>query len=528
MKLLKDSTLKARESEITTLKEDVHRGEDNLKLLEESLMARLELALEDQSWQKLGREMGTELSQSSRVTINEMARAFWLKNPLIRRAIITQMNYVFGQGVEINSENGDVNEVIQSFLDDPKNKAEFTTHQMRMIKETELSLFANIYFIFFVHPITGKVRIRTIPVDEIHEIITDPEDNKTPMFYKRVFSKKKFNNTEGEFGEAQQITRYYKAWNITEKELAVVKKPKLEEAVIYHVSVNRLSDMKFGISEVYAATDWAKSYTGFLGDWSTIVKSYARFAWNLTSKNKTGLQAAKSKLSTTLSSSNSETNPAPATGSMFQTTEGSKLEPIKTAGATTSAKDGQNLIHMVSAATGIYYHYLTGDPSTGNLATAKSMERPMELQFKNRQQLWADVYINILNFVIDQSIKASTGKLKGAVDAEGVITLAGEEGRLINVKFPDILERDTLARVETIIKASTLDGKQLSNLIEAKVVARLMLEALGEKDIDEMINKMFDADGSPKVNAEQIITEQFSEMKEIIKNLNGNGIAKAN
>ena len=243
----------------------------------------------------------------------------------------------------------------------------------------------------------------------------------------------------------------------------------------------------------------------------------------MVSKNKTGVLAAKAKLSTTLSSSQSETNPPPVTGSTIHTTEGSKLEPIKTSGATTKAEDGDKLVHMVSAATGIFFHYLTGDPSTGNLATAKSMERPMELMFKDRQQLWIDVYTNILNYVIDQNISASQGLLKGALDEKtGNLLLTNKEERLINISFPDILEKDTTNRIDAIIKASTLDGKVLSNMIEAKTVARLLLEALGEKDIDEMLDKMF-PDGQPVQSTQQIMEEAFDELKEVIKNLKPNG-----
>jgi len=67
-------------------------------------------------------------------------------------------------------------------------------------------------------------------------------------------------------------------------------------------------------------------------------------------------------------------------GGTFVTTPGTRLEPIKTSGITTSMDDARRLMLMVCSATGINEPYLTGDPSTGNLATAKTMERPMELQ----------------------------------------------------------------------------------------------------------------------------------------------------
>ncbi|KKM02904.1 hypothetical protein LCGC14_1779780 [marine sediment metagenome] len=522
MKILTSKQEQTRQSEIEGLIREVATNESNYDLFTERI-AVLELALEDQDWLKLDFSNSKQLGRDALQKINDRARMFWLKNPLIRRATLTQANYVFGQGVEISSDNEDVNEVIQAFIDDQKNKAELTDHETRMIKEIELQLFANIYFVFFTDAMTGKVLIRTIPEYEIHDIIADPEDSKTPLWYKRVHQKSKFDFGSDSQGAGKQVTTYYKDWKSTNEKIQPPKDKIAEDAVIYHVAVNKLSDMKFGVSEVYSALDWSKAYTKFLEDWSTITRSYATFAWNMVSKNKTGVLAAKAKLSTTLSSSQSETNPPPVAGSTLHTTEGSKMEPIKTAGATTKAEDGDKIVHMVSAATGIFFHYLTGDPSTGNLATAKAMELPMQLQFKNRQKLWVGIYTNILNYVIEQNMTATKGKLKGARNAEtGNLELVGEENLLLNISFPDILEKDTTNRIDAIIKASTLDGKELSNMIEAKTVARLLLEALGEKDIDEMLDKMF-PDGQPVQSTQQIMEEAFDELKEVIKKLNFNG-----
>lgn len=519
MEIISDKTAKLREAQLTKLTEESNINFNNLEIFTERL-AQLEFAIEDQGWERIGDQINKEFSRSGIAMINDAARLFWLKNPLIRRAVLTQANYVFGQGVNIASENKDVNEVIQSFLDDKKNKAELTSHQNQMVKEIELSLFANIFFVFFTDKLTGAVKVRTIPEQEMKLIITDPEDSKTPLYYKRVYNRKEFNTSSGDFSGSIQITKYYKDFRASELDLRKVVLP-AEEAVIYHVSVNKLSDMQFGVSEIYAAIDWAKVYKSFLEDWVTITKSYAQFAWKMTSKNKTGMLRAKAKLNNTLSSDNTETNPPPATGGIFQGTGETKMDPIKTAGATTKADDGDKLVHMVSAATGIFYHYLVGDPSTGNLATAKSMERPMELQFKNRQQLWVDVYTNILNYAIDQSIIASAGKLTGARkkdDPDNIVLANGE--RMLSITFPDILEKDTKAHIEGILKAATLDGKPLAGTIEGKVVARMLLEALGESDIDEMIEKMFPGGEAVQPIAQQV-KESFIQLKEILESQNG-------
>ena len=59
----------------------------------------------------------------------------------------------------------------------------------------------------------------------------------------------------------------------------------------------------------------------------------------------------------------------------------------------------------------------------------------------------------------------------------------------LDVDWPEILERDTAAMVEAIVKAATLDGKPLAELFDNPTVARMLLRALGEDDIDELLKQ---------------------------------------
>jgi len=169
------------------LREEKRIAEENAELFEESYfelkerIAELELGLEDQGWQRLSGGTDKEFSKEGLRKINRLARLYWMKNPLIRRAVETQKNYVFGKGVNIYAEHEEINEVVQDFLKDRKNRIEFFEHQTMMQKEIDLALFGNIFFVFFINEYDGKVKIRTIPVDEIDEIITEPEDSKTPL-----------------------------------------------------------------------------------------------------------------------------------------------------------------------------------------------------------------------------------------------------------------------------------------------------------------------------------------------------------
>lgn len=467
-------------------------------------LASLELALEDQGWQRLTGGSDSEFSREALRAICHEARSYYLKNPLIQRGVNVQTHYVFGQGVEISAADPEINEVVQEFLDDGKNQAEFTGYQAQSQKESELTLFGNLFFTFFTTPRTGRVRVRTIPVDEIDDILTNPEDSKDPWWYKRTYQR------IGLDGVAQSVTAYYPDWRYTGQD-----KPAgtLETAPIYHVKVGGLSDMKFGVPETYAAHDWAKAYKSFLEDWATIVRAYSRFAWQLNTKGGSGsIARAKAKLGTTYGSSSGtgETNPPPVPGSTFIGQEGVSMTPIRTSGATTSADDGRRLLLMVAATMGLPESFF-GDVSVGTLATARSLDRPTELKFTARRTLWADVLRAILRYVVVQAVKARriAGRLIPDDDGTPRLELGQMTDRdtgegidrdpTINVTFPPILEHDVAASVGAIVQAATLGASgTLAGTIDAQTVTRLLLTALGVKDVDALMKVIYPPDADPE------------------------------
>jgi hypothetical protein len=271
--------------------------------------------------------------------------------------------------------------------------------------------------------------------------------------------------------------------------------------------------MRFGVPETYAAIDWARAYKQFLEDWATITRALARFAFKATTAGGArGVAAARAKLGSTIGSDDrSERNPPPVTGSTFIAAAGSgaDLTPIRTAGATTSAEDGRWLLLMVAAAMGLPEIFF-GNADVGNLATAKTLDRPTELKFRDRQTLWADVIGDILGYVVDQAVIAPRGPLLGAVatddDGERVVTLAvdpetGEPmSRTVAVEFPPILEHDVEQAINAIVSGTTLDGKQpvLDSPEMLETILKLVFQALDVKDADEVLDRLLpkDEDGT--------------------------------
>jgi len=537
MNLIKAVAKRVMAEEFTGLQKETMNTIAGFEYLEERIE---ELEKEDIGWVKLTDLSELNLSREKIRKISKDAFIYWMKNPLIKSAIRTQTMYVFGQGVTIQAEHELINKEIQEFWDDPKNQAELTTQQALGEKENELQIFSNIFFVFFIESLTGKVRIRTLPFNEIEDIIYNPEDNKDPWYYKRVWKDKK----------GKDHVWYYPDWRYQEK--GGDDKPtegEIKTEGVYHIAVNRISGMKFGVSEVYAALDWAKAYKEFLENWAVIVKSYARFTWNMTTQGGVkGVQSIKNKiksiaydpLGSPKKTYDAAKNPTqyrtPQVGNVAIGTEGTKLEPIKTAGATTSADDGRRLLLMVSSATGIFEHYLSGDPSTGNLATATAMERPMELMFADRQSLWYDILYGILQYAIDRAALSSRSELKGTeitnAWGEKVVVLADDTenedpekqdqpiSRQIEIKFPDILEKDVVARVGAVVDAITLKGSAMAGTIpDVKKQTAMLLAALGEDNIDETVAALFPEEGAVGMPEPPVEPEPFAKVAETMESL---------
>lgn len=484
---------------------DAYRQQlDTNELLMESLV-ELELAREDVGWLKLMGQGEHDFTRDGLANIIHLARLSVRKNPLINHAVEVTSQYVFGQGVSTMYEEEALNDVWQGFWDDPKNKSAFSDHRALLENEQELEVAGNLFFALFSNISTGRVLVRGIPVEEIRDIICNPEDAKEPWFYRRVW------------GEAQLDLRFTGSARIKQREafypdvrywpakrppaMANSDKPIFWDSPVYHTKVGGSAHMKFGVPEVYPALDWAKAVKENLEDFATVSRARAKIIFRMTLKGKKGVAAAKTKLGTTLGAStgSGETNPPTGVASFFLGSEGAGLEPISTKGMTQTPDEGRGLRLMVGAGVGLPDTILSGDADVGNLATAKTLDRPTELKMVSRQMLWTGIYQAIAWYVNLQAVGTPNGPLTGLgnvvanpLDNSRVVVWRGEINDTLKVDWPPILERDTASMVQAIVMAATLDGKPLAELFTRDAVGRMLGSVLGEDNIDEMLQQMDD------------------------------------
>jgi hypothetical protein len=501
---------------------ELHSLKERIKELEDALSG----------WEIIGRAYDTEFSPPSLKDIARMARVYWIKNPLVKAGVNVQSNYVWGRGVNVSAVAPEINGVLQAFIDDPNNLVQFTEQQARLEKERELQLDGNLFFTLFVHPVTGKVRLSSIPFFEIDEIIRNPDNRKQNWFYKRVYHYEEFDLSSGR-NVIRDRTTYYRDWRYDPpvSPVTIGGHEVSSSAVIYHIKVGGFSDWAYGLSEVYSMLDWAKAYTDFLSNFASVVRSLARYTWNLTTKGGAkGVQAARTKLGTTVNGFNGETNPPAVTASTFASGGDDRIEPIRTSGSTTSADEGRPLKLMVAAGAGIPETFF-GDADVGNHATAKTLDRPTELAFKNRQTLWKGVLDNLCDYVLFHAVRAPEGPLRAFGEivqneyGEATVNFDPDIDATYKVEFPPLLEQDTQAYISGLVSAFTLDGKQVSPLFanDPKYIAKTILNAIGEAELDEILDRLFPEteegeEGTIEINP-QVVEEALGRLTEALNKL---------
>jgi hypothetical protein len=532
--------------QVTIYQEQLRQEQETNLLLVEQI-AELEGALQEDGWNQLSGDGATEFSRDGLRRITALCRLTAVANPLVKRGVALRIGYVWGLGVSINARakgddaTQDVNAVVQAFTDDPSNLASWMGSQAREERERSVATDGNVFVACFTSPLTGRVQVRTLPWDEITDVVTNPEDRDEPWFYKREWTSRDLDPFTGRV-DTQRHVVYYPSLDIaggipTGPGRRLRAKPKQIsmhdgdegdpvqwDAPVLHVKVNALDGWKFGLPDVYAALPWSRAYKDFLEDWAKLVKSLSRFAWRLTTKgSKVSRVAARVKQAVSV---NERTRDPNDVGAAVVSDPAQQLEAIPKTGATIDSESGRPLAAMVAAALGVPVTMLLGDPGTvGARATAETLDRPTELEMNLRRELWTEVERRILDYVLDQAVKAPQGPLKGTITRDEVgrevVTLTGDKDgkqRTVDVAWPPLSDTP----IDLLVKAIT--DADATGKLPPLVVVRLLAEALGLDDVDEIIEQMSDEDGNfadPGVSAGQAAVDAFNRGKDPAAALNG-------
>lgn len=488
--------------------------------LQESL-ADLELAREDVGWRRIGAWGAQQFTRQGLKNSAELCRIMAIANPLMKRGISLRTAYVWGGGVQIaaratgpteeNQAEQDVNALVQAFLDDPETKRILFSTAAYERNERTLATDGNFFVALVTNPLTGWVRPRTIPFDEISDVISNPEDSLERRFFVRQY-------TEISNDDAAAGSKNSKIVKVLHP--SIDYRPRLRpeqvggvpvkwEAPIAELNVNALDTWDFGVGDGFAALPWARAYGEFLTDFAKLVKALSRFAFKATSDSKGKAQNAAAKQT----AANNVPGPAPVGGTVHLG-PGQGLEAIPKTGATIDSGSGRPLASMVAAGLDVPVTMLLADPGiTGARATAETLDTPTENMANIRRALWADYLQRVLGYVIDMAAKSPAGPLRRRSmtrdrnTGREVIVLAGDTDRTIEITWPDLTETPLKDLVDAIVKADSTGKMPPVETLKA------LLRALGVDDIDDLVEAATDDQGNwvdPDVTAGQVAVDAFN------------------
>ncbi len=414
-----------------------------------------ELRLEDAGWENLSGSTGDIITDAARIVNLKLSRLYYNKDPMGKQSIRLWTDYTFGTGMTWQTEDDAAKKALEGFWNAKNNKAVLSARGQRKSSD-KLLVDGEVFFAIFLGA-NGSATIRRINPLEIAEIITNPDDIEDVRFYRRQWT-----DAQGRPHESIYCSTTNQK-NEATNDASGKSVQKNDDALIYHLTYNTISQR--GNPLLLPALDWIRQYRRFLASRVAIMLALARFAW----KSKVmGGQAAVDAIKAKTHGKEI------AAGSHLTENLGVDTTPIKTeSGASAAYQDGKMIKYQICAAVGIPEQYF-GDISTGNLATAKTVELPMMKMFQSYQAIWNDVYQDIDEVILEH---AGIPSDKWYVDRD----------------FPAIAPADIALAAEAIVGILQVlpefgysdDVKQIALMTlgvndPAEVIAALSKEAKGE------------------------------------------------
>jgi hypothetical protein len=499
------------------------RAEQEGNLLAQEAIADLEAQLEDRGWRSLSAGVADEFSAEGRRRVAGICRTMAVSHPLIKRGLIVRAGYIWGQGVEItarlDSEDETLAAQVNALIDDfeTDNETSLTGAQPREELERALGTDGNVYLAMFTSQLTGRVQVRSTPADEIKDVIANPEDRDEPWFYLReyVVDVVEPGTLPGSTRARRQTKKTYHpalGFRPSQRPRSINGAEVRWDAPILHVAVNRLDGWKYGIPDAYASIAWARMYRDFLVDWAGLTKALSKIAWKATgdTKSRAAKAAAAARAAATAAPSLDQRADA---GQTVISGPGNTFEAVSKSGATIDSESGKPLAAMVAAGLGLPVTLLLADPgTTGARAVAETLDKPTILEMGMRRLLWQAALQRILVHVIAAAVEAPRGRLSGTtlIDDWGRkhTHLAGGVEPVLEFAWPPLADMDPVQLVNAIVAA---DGTEK---MPPLTTARMLLAALGVRDVDEVLRKegLIDADGNwvaPEATAGDVAVQRF-------------------
>lgn len=455
--------------------------EQLLAQLKEIDSAILYDAVQQLTWERLGAGYGVDEERERTRAIDE-SRRLWKYDVLTAWSVQLWTDYGFGENISVKPVDEGAEETWLEFWEADRNQSVLAADELHYLSDT-LLVDGEVFLTFYTSTLDGETTVRTIDTKEITEVVTDPEDNGTALWYKREWTDKK----------SVSHTWYYPAWQAMREETATLDVSVLpsnaeradeqnSSTVVYllHVACNRRGTNR-GWPLSTAAAPWSRAHKQFRENRASVTAALAMYVQKL--KTKGGSRAIdniKAQLqSAFVTGGQTETNPPPVASTWLEN-DAATLERLSMGSGASDAKtDGEALAWQALLGLRLFPHY-AGMGDSYRLATASAMEGPLLRQFSRYQLFWSAQFRKMVRIVL-----AMKERYNGASFETHEADVSTD--RLVEVDLATVSNAVTALFRETLfpaVEAGLIPAETARRIIA--VIWRIALQALGVTDADEM------------------------------------------
>ena len=378
-----------------------------------------ELLLQNVGWQREINYSWLEFSRWGIQQIILICRLYYLKNPICRRLVDVIAQYTFARGFDVTTDDPAANDLIKDFI---RRNQKALGHVALTAQQRSKLTDGNLFWAFFTDPGNGECDLRIIDATEIQDIWTDPEDADVPQYYLRQWTQRTHDAASGTQATVSQQAWYPAVDFDPQDRPATIKGyPVMWDSPVYHRKIGTVGKWLFGCPLLYPVLDWAKEARRRLEACASQAQSLAQFSLDVTTKGgQQAIEGWKQQLQTQVGPGFPlpDSNPPAIAGSAVIHGPGTTVAAFDGAKAELDPERVRRYLLMCCMALGMPETFL-GDVSTGNLATATSLDRPTETVFLSIQEEWIEDLTVIVAQMLKRSLKAPGGRLREAVRGTG-------------------------------------------------------------------------------------------------------------
>lgn len=381
---------------------------------------------------------------------------------------------------ETEIEADRLREAFSEFWNDAENRMTLTSHEAQQQFLDDVVTDGEKFFTLFpAEGVAPYVKMSEIPMEEIKDILYDPNNRRRPVWYKRVYMEQQWDDANDRWAPVNKpITKYYRDYRISDEDLVKIaenglkiSESKIGEGLVFHRAVNWLKTKKGrrGISELFASRDWFRVFKEFMQDRAAINKAATAVAYQRKIKGGPAKLAEFHNKFGGIETDTTQNSPLqvrkmtrPAAAAVYDKNDSVDLEWMKTdTGASNAVQDGRGILMAAGAGVSTNIHYF-GEGGDANLATAQAMELPMIKGYEDWQKFLESTFSELFDYV---------GRIAFGEDYS-------VEPGVITWEFPPIVTKD-------IVKYMTAWGQLVTTIAPGDLPVKLasIRGALNDMDV---------------------------------------------